>query len=68
MNSAAVSHSKRPARGRLTLRALHHELKRLRERMEDLEDLRELNAAIARNGPKRLIPWDEAKKELGIAD
>jgi hypothetical protein len=68
MNSVAVSHPKRPARGRLTLRALHDELNRLRERVEDLEDLRELNAAIARNGRKKLIPWEQAKRELGVVD
>jgi hypothetical protein len=30
------------------------------------EDLRDLNAAIARNGGKRGIPWAQAKKELGL--
>ena len=41
----------------LTLRFMHEELQRLRERVEDLEDLPELNEAIARNRDKRLIPW-----------
>ncbi len=36
---------------------LSAELARLRERVEDLEDGREL-AAIRRNGDKPLIPWD----------
>jgi len=51
---------------RITLRAVYEEVSRLRERVEDLEDLRELNEAIARNKGKRLIPWDEAKKGLGL--
>ncbi len=43
------------------------EVARLRERVEDLEDAKELDAAIGRNGEKQLIPWDQAKKELGLA-
>jgi len=46
---------------------LQAELKRLRQRVEDLEDLRDLNEAIARNKGKPLIPWEEAKNDLGIA-
>jgi hypothetical protein len=42
------------------------EVSRLRERVEDLEDAKELDAAIGRNGEKPLIPWDQAKKELGL--
>jgi len=38
-----------------------------RELVEDLEDLRELNHAIERNGNKPLVPWAKAKKELGLA-
>jgi hypothetical protein len=38
----------------------------LRARVEELEDLRDLNAAIARNKGKPGIPWEQAKKELGI--
>jgi len=34
--------------------------------VEHLEELRELNEAIARNKGKRLIPWEEAKKGLGL--
>jgi len=51
---------------RITLRSLHTELAELRERVEDLEDLRELNEAIERNAGRRLIPWEQAKKELGL--
>jgi hypothetical protein len=49
-----------------TLRELAAEVARLRERVEDLEDARELDAAIRRNGEKPLIPWEQAKKELGL--
>ena len=49
-----------------TLGELAAELAQLRERVEDLEDARELDAAIRRNGDKPLIPWDQAKKELGL--
>ncbi len=48
------------------LRCLQAELNNLRERVEDLEDLRELNEAIARNASKNLVPWQKAKKELGL--
>ena len=49
-----------------TVRQLHSELQRLRRRVEDLEDLRDLNAAIERNAHKPGIPWCEVKKELGL--
>jgi len=49
-----------------TVQQLAAELARLRERVEDLEDARELDAAIRRNGDKPLLPWAEAKKDLGI--
>ena len=49
-----------------TLEELAVELAQLRERVEDLEDARELDAAIRRNADKPLIPWDQAKKELGV--
>jgi len=51
---------------RLTVRKLHSELQRLRRRVEDLEDLRDLNAAIERNAGKPGTPWNEVKKELGL--
>jgi hypothetical protein len=40
-------------------------LRRLQARVEDLEDLRELNAAIGRNKGKKLVPWATAVKQLG---
>jgi hypothetical protein len=51
---------------RPTVRELHLELLRLRRRVEDLEDLRDLNAAIERNAGKPGIPWNEVKGELGL--
>jgi hypothetical protein len=52
----------------MSLRAVHAELQRLRVRVEDLEDLRELNEALARNRGKKLVPWEEAKRALGLTD
>ena len=49
-----------------TVQQLAADLARLRERIEDLEDARELDAAISRNGDKPLIPWDQAKADLGL--
>ncbi len=40
------------------------EVARLRERIEDLEDAKKLDAAIARNAEKPLIPWGQARIEL----
>jgi hypothetical protein len=51
---------------KITLHGLHDELIRLRERVADLEDLRELNEAVARNRGKKLIPWSVAKRELEL--
>ena len=51
--------------GTPTVQQLAAEVARLRERVEDLEDARELDAAISRNGDKPLIPWDQAKADLG---
>jgi len=58
---------KRPARTQPSLRRLSDELIRLRARVEDLEDLRDLNAAITRNAGKPGTPWAQVKKELGLA-
>jgi hypothetical protein len=39
----------------------------LRERVGELEDLRDLNSAIARNAGKPGRPWAKAKAGLGLA-
>jgi hypothetical protein len=49
-----------------TLRSLTREMSRLRSRVEELEDLRDLNAAVARNQGKPSVPWDKAKAALGL--
>lgn len=59
--------TKRPPRAKPSLHRLSAELERLRTRVEDLEDLRDLNAAITRNAGQPGIPWAQAKKELRIA-
>ena len=58
---------KRPVRTKPSLQRLNAELTRLRARVENLEDLRDLNAAITRNAGKPGTPWAQAKKELGLA-
>ena len=59
--SDLVQGSKEP-----TMREISDELARLRDRVEDLEDARELDAAIRRNGDKPLIPWEQARNEIGL--
>lgn len=66
MNSVIERPSKRTPKPRLNLSVLHEELAALRQRVEDLEDLRELNQAIERNGSKPLVPWAKARKQLGL--
>jgi hypothetical protein len=51
---------------KVTVRQHQGELRRVRRRVEDLEDLRELNAAIERNAGKPGVPWSQVKKELGL--
>jgi len=51
---------------RITVGRLHRELRGLRTRVEDLEDLRDLNAAIERNAGKPGTPWAEVKKEIDL--
>ena len=39
---------------------------KLEHRVEDLEDLRDLEQAIKENGSKPLIPWEQAKKQMDL--
>ncbi len=48
----------------ITLEKVYRELQTLRDRVEDLEDLYDLEEAIAENAGKPLFPWEEAKKDL----
>lgn len=47
-----------------TIQRLVAELAQLRQRVEDLEDAQELEAAIRRNADKPLIPWESIQSEL----
>ncbi len=49
-----------------TLQQLAEEVDHLRERVEDLEDRRDLKEAVQRNGDKPLIPLAKVKKDLDI--
>ena len=66
MNSISERPPKRAAKSRLALAALHNEVTALRQRVEDLEALRELNQAVDRNRSKSLTSWARTKKELGL--
>ena len=46
--------------------ALAKTVERLQERVEDLEDLRDLQAAVAENGNEPLIPWEQAKGQESL--
>jgi hypothetical protein len=48
------------------IETLNQAVARLQERVEDLEDLRDLEAAIAENDHRPLIPWEQAKAELEL--
>ena len=49
-----------------TLKSLAAEMRRLQERIEDMEDLIELRDAIERNAGKPGVPWEQVKAELGL--
>jgi hypothetical protein len=49
-----------------TLKSLAADMRRLQERIEDMEDLIELRSAIERNVGKPGIPWKQVKKELDL--
>ena len=46
------------------IETLNQAVARLQQRVEELEDLRDLGAAIAENARKPLIPWEKVKAEL----
>ncbi len=49
-----------------TLESLAVEVRRLQERLEDMEDLMELRAAVERNAGKPGTPWEQVKAELDL--
>jgi hypothetical protein len=49
-----------------TLESLAVEVRRLQERLEDMEDLMELRAAVERNAGKPGTPWEQVKTELDL--
>ena len=51
---------------KLTLKSLAAEMRRLRERVEDVEDLIELCSAIERNAGRPGVPWEKVKAELDL--
>jgi hypothetical protein len=71
--SAQTSNRRRTESGASKLRkliakqqALTKQLRDLMEELEDAEDGRRLEAAIKENQGRPLIPWEEAKKKLGL--
>jgi hypothetical protein len=51
-----------------TIESLALEVRRLSERLEDLEDLMELRAAVERNQGQPGTPWEKVKPELWKAN
>ncbi len=49
-----------------TPESLAVELRGLQERLEDMEDLMELRAAVERNAGKPGTPWEQVKAELDL--
>ena len=49
-----------------TLESLAMAVRRLQERLEDMEDLIELRAAVERNAGKPGVPWEQVKAELDL--
>jgi hypothetical protein len=49
-----------------TLESLAAEMRRLEERVEDMEDLIELRSAVERNAGKPVVPWEQVKADLDL--
>jgi hypothetical protein len=49
-----------------TLESLALAVRRLQERLEDMEDLMELRSAVERNAGKPGVPWEQLKAELDL--
>ena len=49
-----------------TLESLAAAVRRLQERLEDMEDLMELRAAVEENAGRPGVPWEQVKVELEL--
>jgi len=49
-----------------TLESLAAEVRHLRDRLEDMEDLMDLRAAVKRNNGQPGVPWEQVKAELEL--
>jgi hypothetical protein len=49
-----------------TLESLAAEMRRLHERLEDIEDLIELRSAVQRNKGKAGVSWEQVKTDLDL--
>ena len=58
--------SKAKAPKKPTVESLAAEMRRLQERVEDMEDLIELRLAVERNAGKPGVPWEKVKAELQL--
>ncbi len=48
------------------LESLAAEVRRLQGRLEDMEDIMELRAAVERNAGKPGVPWEKVRNELDL--
>jgi hypothetical protein len=49
-----------------TLESLAAAVRHLQERLEDMEELMELRAAVEENAGKPGVPWEQVKAELKL--
>lgn len=49
-----------------TLESLALAVRRLQERLEDMEDLMDLRSAVEENAGKPGVPWETVKAELDL--
>ena len=49
-----------------TLESLAAAVRRIQERLEDMEDLMDLRAAVEENAGKPGVPWEQVKAELDL--
>jgi len=49
-----------------TLESLAAEVRQLRERLEDMEDLMEPRAVVVRNAGKPGVPWEQLRTQIDL--